>query len=97
VGARDAAPKSDLGHTCPRPGLCSLLCRGASPGALVHCAGRSLLNSLYNLNVKDLYGEALRQLGYDLETLKEEVRLLPGWVSKPFLRPTSALFPEAYL
>ncbi|GAQ82635.1 glycogen phosphorylase [Klebsormidium nitens] len=36
--------------------------------------GRSLLNSLYNLDVKNLYGEALRQLGYDLETLKEEER-----------------------
>ena len=29
--------------------------------------GRSLLNTLYNLNVKEPYTEALRELGYDLE------------------------------
>lgn len=31
--------------------------------------GRSLLNSLFNLDVKDTYTEALKELGYDLETL----------------------------
>jgi hypothetical protein len=29
--------------------------------------GRSLMNSLYNLDVKEPYAEALRELGYDLE------------------------------
>ncbi|GAQ88375.1 glycogen phosphorylase [Klebsormidium nitens] len=36
--------------------------------------GRSLLNSVFNLGVKDKYEEALRQLGYDLETLAEQER-----------------------
>eukprot|EP00850_Spirogloea_muscicola_P014823 SM000109S14137 [mRNA] locus=s109:79435:85572:- [translate_table: standard] len=36
--------------------------------------GRSLLNSLYNLNVKNLYTEALTQLGYNLETIVEQER-----------------------
>lgn len=36
--------------------------------------GRSLLNSLYNLNVKENYAEALSELGYDLETLVEQER-----------------------
>ncbi|GFR48003.1 hypothetical protein Agub_g9829 [Astrephomene gubernaculifera] len=33
--------------------------------------GRSLLNTLYNLDIKDAYTEALSELGYDLETLAE--------------------------
>ncbi|PNH06165.1 Glycogen phosphorylase 1 [Tetrabaena socialis] len=33
--------------------------------------GRSLLNTLYNLDIKDAYAEALAELGYDLETLAE--------------------------
>ena len=36
--------------------------------------GRSLLNCLYNLDLKDTYGEALSQLGYDLEQLREKER-----------------------
>eukprot|EP00850_Spirogloea_muscicola_P022180 SM000281S10748 [mRNA] locus=s281:23326:29383:+ [translate_table: standard] len=36
--------------------------------------GRSLLNSLYNLNVKNLYTEALTQLGYNLENIVEQER-----------------------
>jgi glucan phosphorylase len=35
--------------------------------------GRSLLNALYNLEVKGPYVEALHELGYDLETLMEQV------------------------
>lgn len=34
--------------------------------------GRSLLNSLSNLCIKDQYGEALKQLGFDLEVLAEQ-------------------------
>lgn len=47
--------------------------------------GRSLLNTLYNLNVKDQYQEALKELGYDLEILAEQVggarasAFLPAW------------------
>ncbi|GIL74061.1 hypothetical protein Vretimale_4977 [Volvox reticuliferus] len=33
--------------------------------------GRSLLNTLYNLDIKEAYTEALAELGYDLETLAE--------------------------
>ncbi|GLC34950.1 Acid phosphatase pho1 [Pleodorina starrii] len=33
--------------------------------------GRSLLNTLYNMDIKDAYKEALAELGYDLETLAE--------------------------
>lgn len=36
--------------------------------------GRSLLNSLFNLDVKDNYTEALAELGYDLETIVEQER-----------------------
>lgn len=36
--------------------------------------GRSLLNNLFNLDVKDNYTEALTELGYDLETLVEKER-----------------------
>jgi starch phosphorylase len=36
--------------------------------------GRSLLNSLYNLDLKDTYTEALQQLGYDMEALREKER-----------------------
>jgi hypothetical protein len=36
--------------------------------------GRSLLNALFNLNVKDKYTEALHELGYSLEELQEQVR-----------------------
>lgn len=36
--------------------------------------GRSLLNSLFNLDVKDAYTEALRELGYNLETLVTKER-----------------------
>jgi len=36
--------------------------------------GRSLLNSLYNLDLKDTYTEALAQLGYDMEKLREKER-----------------------
>ena len=35
--------------------------------------GRSLLNTLYNLDVAGQYTEALRELGYDLENLAEKV------------------------
>jgi glycogen phosphorylase len=37
--------------------------------------GRSLLNALFNLDVKDAYTEAIRELGYDLEALIEQVRM----------------------
>nr|ABB88567.1 PhoB [Chlamydomonas reinhardtii]ABB88568.1 PhoB [Chlamydomonas reinhardtii] len=33
--------------------------------------GRSLLNTLYNLDIKESYQEALAELGYDLETLAD--------------------------
>eukprot|EP00210_Caulerpa_lentillifera_P000038 g37.t1 len=36
--------------------------------------GRSLLNTLYNLSVKDSYTEALRELGYDLEKVMQKER-----------------------
>eukprot|EP00210_Caulerpa_lentillifera_P003854 g3681.t1 len=36
--------------------------------------GRSLLNTLYNLDVKDPYTEALRELGYDLEKVMQNER-----------------------
>jgi len=36
--------------------------------------GRSLLNSLYNLDIKSNYSEALQQLGYRLEILVEKER-----------------------
>ena len=36
--------------------------------------GRSLLNSLYNLDLKDTYTESLAQLGYDMEKLREKER-----------------------
>lgn len=36
--------------------------------------GRSLLNALFNLNVKEPYTEALRELGYNLEDLIEQAR-----------------------
>lgn len=36
--------------------------------------GRSLLNALYNLDVRDTYNEALQELGYNLETLVEKER-----------------------
>lgn len=36
--------------------------------------GRSLLNTLYNLDVAEPYGEALRELGYNLEVLAEKER-----------------------
>eukprot|EP00898_Chlorokybus_atmophyticus_P005827 jgi/Chlat1/6245/Chrsp44S05857 len=36
--------------------------------------GRSLLNCLYNLSVKEQYDEALAQLGYNLESIAEQER-----------------------
>ena len=36
--------------------------------------GRSLTNSLYNLEVKGTFDEALKQLGYSLEDLVEKER-----------------------
>lgn len=36
--------------------------------------GRSLLNALWNLGVKEQYGEALNELGYKLETLVDQER-----------------------
>ncbi|CAI7920425.1 unnamed protein product [Closterium sp. NIES-53] len=36
--------------------------------------GRSLLNSLYNLNLHDVYAQALSQLGYKLEDIVEQER-----------------------
>ena len=36
--------------------------------------GRSLTNSLYNLELKSTFSEGLRQLGYDLEDLVEKER-----------------------
>ncbi len=36
--------------------------------------GRSLLNTLYNLGIKDPYAEALTELGYDLEVIADMVR-----------------------
>ena len=35
--------------------------------------GRSLTNALYNLGVQGQYAEAVRELGYDLETLVDQV------------------------
>lgn len=36
--------------------------------------GRSLLNSIFNLGIRDQYSEALSQLGYSLETLAQQER-----------------------
>lgn len=36
--------------------------------------GRSLQNSIINLDIEDKYREALFDLGYALETIYEEVR-----------------------
>lgn len=36
--------------------------------------GRSLLNAVYNLGVKDSYAEAIKELGYDLETAVDNER-----------------------
>lgn len=36
--------------------------------------GRSLLNALFNLDVAGAYGEALAEMGYNLETLVEQER-----------------------
>ena len=36
--------------------------------------GRSLLNTVYNLGLKDQFAESLSSLGYDLEQLVEEER-----------------------
>lgn len=46
--------------------------------------------------MKDLYGEALRQLGYDLETLKEEVGLLLGWDAQISVAPNTGAFPCSF-
>ena len=35
---------------------------------------RSLLNSLYNLDLKETYTEGLAQLGYDMEALRQKER-----------------------
>lgn len=36
--------------------------------------GRSFLNALYNLNIKDQYAEAISELGYSMESLIEQER-----------------------
>ena len=36
--------------------------------------GRSLLNTLYNLDIKEPYDEAIRELGYNLENIAEQER-----------------------
>lgn len=36
--------------------------------------GRSLLNALFNLDVAGAYGEALAEMGYNLEALVEQER-----------------------
>ena len=44
--------------------------------------GRSLTNALCNLGMNDSYTTALREMGYDLETLVEQVCRHPeaqGW------------------
>jgi hypothetical protein len=43
---------------------------------------------VFNLGVKDKYDEALRQLGYDLETLAEQVR---GGAAGPLKNPSLLL------
>jgi starch phosphorylase len=35
--------------------------------------GRALLNALGNLDITDAYAQALKQLGYDLETIADQV------------------------
>lgn len=35
--------------------------------------GRSLLNTVANLNIEGEYGAALKQLGYDMETVVDQV------------------------
>lgn len=39
--------------------------------------GRSLLNTLYNLDVAEPYAEALREMGYNLENIVQKVRATP--------------------
>lgn len=42
--------------------------------------GRSLTNALYNLGVQGQYTEAVRELGYDLETLVDQASFWDkGW------------------
>ena len=53
-------------------------CRDADPKRVYYMSmeflmGRSLTNALYNLGVQGQYAEAVRELGYDLETLVDQV------------------------
>ena len=54
-----------------------MLCRDADPKRVYYMSmeflmGRSLTNALYNLGVQGQYAEAVRELGYDLETLVDQ-------------------------
>lgn len=54
-----------------------MLCRDADPRRVYYMSmeflmGRSLTNALYNLGVQGQYTEAVRELGYDLETLVDQ-------------------------
>ena len=60
-------------------GLLSLTSRSNLLVNFYNCmagAGRSLLNSIINLGLKDQYAEALSELGYNLEVLVEQVSIL---------------------
>ena len=69
-----------------------MLCRDADPKRVYYMSmeflmGRSLTNALYNLGVQGQYAEAVRELGYDLETLVDQASVGEkglregGWVS----------------
>lgn len=63
---------SPCGKLLPPDNLFSL--RHLPPHSMEFLMGRSLLNTLYNLDVAEPYGEALRELGYNLEVLAEKER-----------------------
>lgn len=45
--------------------------------------GRSLTNAVFNLGLTGPYAEALRSLGFDMETVQEQVRA--AWETYAFL------------
>lgn len=57
-----------------RSGRAAGSCRRVHYLSMEFLMGRSLNNTLYGLDVKDAYVEALRELGYNLEDLMEKAR-----------------------
>ena len=76
-----------------------MLCRDADPKRVYYMSmeflmGRSLTNALYNLGVQGQYAEAVRELGYDLETLVDQASLRErsGGLSSQFSCGSSPCF-----